>query len=86
MRVKRVALEDHGKIALGGGQVVDDAVADGNRAIGDVLEAGNHAQQGGLTAAGRADEDEEFTGADIEIDAVDDLEAGIGLADFAEGD
>ncbi|MNT78909.1 hypothetical protein D3C72_2181940 [compost metagenome] len=85
MRVERVALEHHGNAALGGRHFVHALAVDQEVSPGDRLEPGNHAQQGGLAAAGRADEDEEFAGADVEVDAVDDLEAGIGLADFAEG-
>ena len=41
---------------------------------GDLLEAGDHAEQRGLAAAGGADEDGEGAVVDGEVDAVDDLE------------
>ena len=52
---------------------------------GDGLEARDHAQQRGLAAAGRADQHAELAVADLEVDALDGLEAtGVGLADVAE--
>ena len=43
-----------------GGEVRDVALADADGARVDVLEAGEHAQRGGLAAAGGTDEDEEL--------------------------
>ena len=54
-----------------GGRCGDVAVADADRAAVDVLEAGEHAQRGGLAAAGGADEDEELAVADLEVELVD---------------
>ncbi len=51
VRVQRVALEDHRHVAVLGRQIVDDAVADLERALADLLEAGDHAQRGRLAAA-----------------------------------
>ena len=42
---------------------------------GDVLEPGDHAQQRGLAAAGRADQHDELAVGDLDVDAVDDLVA-----------
>ena len=39
--------------------------------VGDLLEAGDHAQQRGLAAAGRADEHHELAVADLERHLVD---------------
>ena len=39
--------------------------------IGRLLEPGEHAQRGGLTAPGRAEQGEELTGLDLDVDAVD---------------
>ena len=51
VRIKRVVLEHHGDVALFRRHVVDHAIADADLAAGDVLEPGNHAQQGRLAAA-----------------------------------
>ena len=48
---------------------------------GDGLEPGDHAQQRRLAAAGGADQHAELAVADLEVDALDGLEAArIGLA------
>ncbi len=73
VRVEGVGLEDHGEAALGGGHLVDHLAVDGDVAHGHAFEAGDHAQERGLAAAGRADEDDELARFDLEIDAVDDL-------------
>ena len=46
------------------GHVVDDALADPEHALGDLLEPGDHPQRGRLAAAGRADEHHELPVAD----------------------
>ncbi len=46
-------------------------------AAGDRLKPGDHAQQRGLAAARRADENRELTGLDIEVDAVDHLHVAV---------
>ena len=50
VRVERVALEDHGDVAVARGHVVDDALADLDAALADVLEPGEHAQRRRLAA------------------------------------
>ena len=53
------------------GHVVGDvAIADQDRALGAVLEAGEHAQGGGLAAAGGADEHHELAVLDVEVERV----------------
>ena len=39
--------------------------------VGRLLETGDHPQQRGLAAAGRAEQDEEFARVDVEADIVD---------------
>ena len=51
VRVEGVALEDHGDVAVLWSDVVDHLVADQQGAVGDVFEARDHAQRGGLAAA-----------------------------------
>jgi hypothetical protein len=68
VRVERVALEHHRDVAVLGGHVVDDLVADAQRALGDLLEPGDHPQARGLAAARRADEDHELAVTDLEVE------------------
>ena len=65
MRVQGVVLEDHGDIAILGWHVGDVAVADQDTAGVDFFEPGKHAKGGGLTAAGWANEDQEFAVGDL---------------------
>jgi len=44
---------------------------DGGSLHVDAFQPGNHAQQGGLAAAGGADEDDELVLVDVEINALD---------------
>ena len=74
MRIERVGLEHHGDAALRGRHVVDQLAGDLQLAAGDLLEAGDRAQQRRLAAAGRADEDDELARLDVEIDAVQDVD------------
>ena len=71
MRVERVALEDHGDVTPLRRQVVDDALADPDDAVADVLEPGDHAERRRLAAPGRADEHHELAVGDVEIEPVD---------------
>ena len=51
---------------------------------GDVLQPGDLPEQRRLPAAGRADEDDELARLDVEVDAVKDVQAAIGLLDLPE--
>ena len=51
--------------------VGDVLAADGDGSLVDFFETGEHPQRRRLSAAGRADEDEEFTILDVEIELVD---------------
>ena len=75
VRVERVVLEDHRDVALRRVHVVDHPVADQQPTVGDLLQAGRHAQRSRLAAAGRADEDEELAVADVEVEFGDRLGA-----------
>ena len=82
VRVERVGLEHHGEPALGRGHLVDRLAVDAARSPPVIcLEPGDHAQQRGLAAAGRADEDHELAVVDLEVDAVDDLDRAEALDD-----
>ena len=71
VRVERVALEHHRDVALARVQPRDVAVADVDRARGDLDDPGEHLQQRRLAAARRADEHHELAVADLEVDVVD---------------
>src|SRR6266702_1552197 len=73
MRVERIVLEYHGNVALFRLDIVDDALADRDRSRGDVLEPGEHPQQGRLAATGGADAYDELAILDRNRDAVQNL-------------
>jgi hypothetical protein len=74
VRVERVILEHHGDVPVLGIELVDDAAVDRDLAGGDVLQPGDHAQQGALAAARGADEDHELAVDDLQVDAMHDLD------------
>ena len=85
MRIQRVVLEHHRDVAVARRHVVDHVAADPDLAVGDLLQPGDHAQRGGLAAAGRADQHDEFLIGDVEVDAFHRLHAAVvGLDDFAD--
>ena len=87
VRVERVRLEDHRDVAVPRREVGDVAAADLDRALGDLLEAGDHAQQRRLPAARRPDEDDELAVVDLERDVVDrDDVAAEPLRDMGQAD
>ena len=51
-----------------GAQVVDDAPADPDLAVADLLESGDHAQRRRLAAARRADEHDELAFVDLQVE------------------
>ncbi len=82
VRVQRVVLEDHRDVAVLRRDVGDIAVADEDAARVDLFEAGQHAQRGGLTATGGADQDQELAVGDLEVQLVD---RGAGAAGVEAG-
>src|SRR5690625_1401869 len=60
VRVERVVLENHRYVAVFGRHVVHDAIPDSHRSLGDLLEAGDHAQRGRLATTRRPDEHHEL--------------------------
>jgi hypothetical protein len=87
VRIERVVLEDHRDVALLRRQLVHDAVADEELAVGDLLEAGDHTQRRRLATAGRPDEDEELAVCNVERQLMDGVEAVVvDLLDAIEGD
>ena len=86
VRIERVVLEHHRDVAILGRHVVHHARADADRAARDGLQPGDHAQQSGLAAARRADEDDEGAVGDVDGHPVHHRMGAIGLADIADGD
>jgi hypothetical protein len=84
VRIEGVVLKDHGDVALGRRQVVDDAPADPDRAARDALEARDHAQERRLSASRRAHEHDELAVGDIDIHPVHDGDRPVGLAQRAD--
>ena len=66
MGQQRIALEYHSGIALIGGQGIDGLTAQINLAFIGAFKAGDHAQGGGLAAAGRAQQGHEGTGLNLQ--------------------
>ena len=56
-----------------GGTLLTTSLADQDLAGGDLLQAGDHAQQRGLAAAGGTDQDDELAVVDGYVHAVDHL-------------
>jgi len=71
VRVERVALEYHGDVAAARCEIGDLSAADRDQAVRDLLEPRDHAQQRGLPAAGRPDQNEELAVGDLERNVVD---------------
>ena len=71
VRVQRVALEHHGDVPVPRLHVVDRLPVDEDGALGDLLQAGHHAQGRGLAAAGRADQHHELAVRDGQVQRPD---------------
>ncbi len=67
MRIQGVVLEYHSDVAILRSDVVAQPAVNIQLALGDILQAGNHAQRGGLSAAGRADQNDKFLIGDLQI-------------------
>jgi len=70
VRVQRVVLEDHRDVPVLRGQVVDDLLADRDRAAGNLLETRDRPQRRGLPAPGRTDEHHELAFLDVQVQVV----------------
>jgi len=81
VRIERVTLEHHRDAPFSRRHVIDDAVADGQRAFGDVFQPRDRAQQRALAAARGPHEDHELAVADVQVDPLQDPDLAVGLAD-----
>ena len=79
VRVESVVLEDHRDVAVLGRDIVDLSVTDPDLTVRGLFEPGDHAQASGLTAARRANENEEFLVLDLEVHIVYGNHAGESL-------
>ena len=87
MRVERIGLRRPSRRpALGWLHLIDDTVRRcAVRPPVTFLKPGDHPQQRGLAAAGRADEDDELAILDLEVDAADDVDPGQNVSEGCEG-
>ncbi len=76
-------MENHGNVTILWRHVIDDTAPDLDLARRNRLQPGNHAQERGLAAAGRADKHDKFAVINVDIDAVHDLHCAIALGDAA---
>ena len=83
VRVERVALEDHGDLAVARRQLVDHPPADDHVAGSLLLQAGDHAQQGGFAGTRWPQEDEELAFPGHQINVVDRPQLAL-LEDFRQ--
>ena len=86
VRIEGVALEHHRDVPILGRNVVDDPLADPQRARGDLFEARDHAQARGLAATGRPDENHELRVADVQVQVVNSDDIAEALAYVLERD
>ena len=86
MRVEGVVLEHHGDVPVLRRHVVDDDVVDGDLTIGDLLQAGDHAERRRLAAARRADQADDLARRRRERKVVDGDGVAIAVGDAVEDD
>ena len=79
-RVQRVALKHHRNIALRRRHAHHIATTDPYLAFGGFIKSGNDVEQSGLAAARGADQNQELTGGDIDVDALEHLHHLVALA------
>ena len=70
MGVQGVVLENHRDIPVLGRNVVHQLAVNIQLAAGDLLQPGDHAQGGGFTAAGRADQHNELIVLDLQVEVM----------------
>jgi len=68
VRIESVVLEHHRDVAILRRDVVHEAIADPQFAFGNLFQTSNHAQGGGLTAAGRTNQNDELLVFDIQTE------------------
>ena len=87
MGEQRIGLEHHRRVPVDGRQPHDILAADEDFPVGRVLVAGDHAQDGGLAAAGGAEKTAIRPIGNLEVDALDDgVDAIVALGEAGEFD
>ena len=71
VRIERIVLEHHGDVALLRRETIDHLSADADFAGGNILQPRQHAQQRGLAAARRPDQNDELAIGDLDINPLD---------------
>ena len=84
MRIERIRLKHHRQPALRRRHVHHIAAIDQDLPAGDVLKSGDQAQQRGLAATRRPDENHEGAVLDIQVSILDDVDRPERLADSLE--
>ena len=79
MWVQGIGLKDHGDIAVLGGDVIDDAIADAHHAVADLLQAGEHPEGRRFAGTGGTDQDDELLVLDLGVHVSDDSVSGVAL-------
>ncbi|MNE80729.1 hypothetical protein D3C80_1773280 [compost metagenome] len=73
VRVKCVRLEYHADATFGGRIVIDIVAIDIHATAADLLQPGNHPQQGRFATAGRPDDHHKLSAIDLQIQRFDHL-------------
>ncbi len=84
MGIEGVILEHHGDATVAGRFVVDGAAIQPDFAAIDRFQSGDQAQQGGLAAAGRPEDNEEFAALDGQRKVLENADIVIRLDDMAK--
>ncbi len=87
VRVEGVILKDHGDVAIAGGDIVHESIADVNFAAAGFFQTGDHAERGRFAATAGTDENDELAVGDLEIHITDGVEAvGVVLIEMFQED
>ena len=84
MREEGIALKDHAGVAAPWREICHIDAADMRGAARRLDEARNHAQRRGLSAARRAEQDQELAFGDVEADPVDGVMVAVALREIPE--
>ncbi|MCY1518676.1 hypothetical protein D9M68_533990 [compost metagenome] len=84
VRKQRIALEHHAHAALFRAQRGDIAPVEHDATARGLDKAGDHLQRGGLAAARRAEQRQEFAAPDVQAQVFDGMKAAIGFREVAQ--